>query len=245
MKLRKILMFATALLLVTAATSQAQDEALQKLVHGKKFFWEAKFDEALKSLKEVLAVPEAKTEYLFEAYLYSGFVLLRQNASSTEVRDAFSKAITLDPRRQLDRMVIPPDLTEPFDEVKNELVGCLYITSKPEEVDLVGVKGDSILFDETTPLLICDLVSRSYQLLLTEDGYEQQFIPLELTPGKTDTLHVSLNKTYASGGGKKGLKWIVRGGILAAAGAVLYKTVIDSGTRADNLPVPPSHPATR
>lgn len=233
------------ILLTITAASQAQDEALQKLVHGKKFFWEAKFDEALKSLKEVLAVPEAKTEYLFEAYLYTGFVLLRQNASSTEVRDAFSRAITLDPRRQLDRLVIPPDLTEPFDEVKAGLVGCLYITSEPEEVDLVAVKGDSILFDETTPLLICDLVSKSYQLLLTEDGYEQQFIPLQLAAGKTDTLHIKLNKTYASGSSKKGLKWVVRGGILAAAGAVLYKTVIDSGTPADKLPVPPSHPETQ
>ncbi len=244
MKRPRILLLAVALLLTTSSLS-AQDQALQKLVHGKKFFWEAKFDEALNSLKEVLAIPDANVEYLFEANLYSGFVLMRQNASSTEVREAFTKAIRLDPRRQLDKMVIPPDLTEPFDKLRNELVGCWYITSEPEEVDLVGVQGDSILFDETTPLQICDLVSKSYQLLFTEDGYEQQFIPLELTAGKTDTVHVKLGKTYASSSGKKGLKWAIRGGILAAAGAVLYKTVIESGTSAENLPSPPVHPETR
>ncbi len=226
-----------------AAAVFGQDQALQQLIHGKKFFWEAKFEDALQSLKDVTLSTDAKPEYLFEAYLYTGFVLLRQNASSTEVKAVFAKAIAIDPNRELDEMVIPPDLIDPFDEVKEELVGCLYVTSEPEEIDLVGVKGDSILFDETTPLTICELISKKYQLLLTEDGYEQQFIPLELHAGKTDTLHVKLNKSYADRNSKKGLKWAIRGGILATAGAVLYTTVISgSDTPAADLPAPPLHP---
>lgn len=234
--------------ILTATPGMGQDQALQQLIRGKKFFWEAKFDESLQALKQVTAIEDAKREYLFEAYLYTGFVLLRQNAPGSEVRAVFTEAINLDPKRKLDEMVIPPDLTDSFYGVRNQLVGCLYIISEPDDVDIVGVEGDSILFDETTPILICDLVDKEYQLLLTEEGYEQQFIPLELTAGLTDTLFVTLTPTYAQkSGGKKGLKWIVRGGILATAGAVLYKTVIESsgegGSAGEELPAPPARPA--
>lgn len=230
--------------LFSASTLSAQDVALQSLIQGKKFFWEAKFDRAINALRRVTQVKDAKREYLFEAHLYSGFVLLRQDAPSSEVRSVFTKAVNLDPRRKLDEMVIPPDLSEPFYEVRDKLVGCLYITSEPEEVDLVGVKGDSVLFDETTPLLVCDLVNQDYQLLLTEKGYEQQFIPLNLKAGKTDTLHVQLEASFAQKGGgskKKGIKWAIRGGVVVAAGAVLYSTL--SGGDSGDLPGPPSHPS--
>ncbi len=229
--------------LFSVSRASAQDVALQSLIQGKKFFWEAKFDRAINALRRVTQVQDAKREYLFEAHLYSGFVLLRQNAPNSEVRTVFTNAVNLDPRRKLDEMVIPPDLSEPFYEVRNKLVGCLYITSEPEEVDLVGVKGDSVLFDETTPLLVCDLVNQDYQLLLTEKGYEQQFIPLNLKAGKTDTLHVALEASFAQGGGrgkKKGIKWIIRGGVVVAAGAVLYTTL--SGSESGDLPSPPAHP---
>ncbi|MFQ5651671.1 MAG: hypothetical protein ACE5IY_17175 [bacterium] len=233
--------------LFMAASAGAQDRALQNLIQGKKFFWEAKFDRALSALKGVTEITDAKREYLFEAHLYTGFVLLRQNAPAAEVNSVFKRAVNLDPKRKLDEMVIPPDLSAPFYEVRDQIVGCIYVTSEPEEVDLVGVNGDSVLFDETTPLLICDLVSSDYQLLLSERGYEQQFIPLRLEPGKTDTLHIKLNTSLAQrsrGGGtsKKGVKWLIRGGIVTAAGVIIYTTL--SGGGSDKLPAPPTHPST-
>lgn len=244
--MKRIKMFFGATLVASlflAGSAVAQDQALQKLIHGKKFFWEAKFNQALTSLKQVTEIKDAKREYLFEAYLYTGFVLLRQKAPGSEVESVFSQAIRLEPRRKLDEMVIPPDLIEPFYDARNKLVGCLYIVTEPEEVDIIGVKGDSVLFDETTPLQVCDLVDNDYQLLLSEEGYDQQFIPLKLNPGKTDTLHIALDRIYAQGGGKTGLKWALRGGILVAAGAVLYKTVIAGGDDAvEDLPGPPARP---
>lgn len=227
-----------------ANVAQAQDQALQNLIQGKKFFWEAKFDRALTALRQVTQIPDAKREYLFEAFLYTGFVLLRQDAPLAEANSVFRQAINLDPRRRLDEMVIPPDLSEPFYDVRNQMVGCMYVITEPEEVDIVGVMGDSVLFDETTPLLVCDLVTSNYQLLLSESGYEQEFIPLQLTAGKTDTVRVSLKQGFAQkggGGGKKsGMKWLIRGGVVAAAGLVIYTTV--SGGESDALPGPPSHP---
>jgi len=235
-----VLLFLLGGLCITGE-SRAQDLALQNLIQGKKFFWEAKFDRSLSSLKRVTEIADAKRAYLFEAYLYTGFVLLRQNASRSEINSVFKQAVNLDPRRKLDEMVIPPDLSKPFYEVRDQLVGCLYITSEPEEVDLVGVVGDSVLFDETTPLLVCDLVTSEYQLLLSETGYEQQFVPLELTAGKTDTMHVKLAATFAQkGSGNKGVKWLIRGGIVTAAGLIIYSTV--SGGGSDELPSPPTHP---
>ena len=230
--------------LVAATPAAAQDVALQSLIQGKKFFWEAKFDRAIAALRNVTQVADAKREYLFEAHLYTGFVLLRQNAPLSEVRQVFTHAVNLDPRRKLDEMVIPPDLSQPFYEVRDQMVGCLYITTEPEEVDLVGVLGDSVLFDETTPLLVCDLVQEKYQLLLSEKGYEQQFIPLNLKAGVTDTLHIKLEPSFAQKGGggkgKSGLKWAIRGGLAVAAAAVVYTTV--SGGESSDLPSPPLHP---
>ncbi len=239
MSFRVLILFVAVL---NVSSSFAQDNALQQLIHGKKFFWEAKFNQALGSLKKVTETPDAKREYLFEAYLYTGFVLLRQNAPMAETRSVFSEAIALDPRRKLDEMVIPPDLTEPFYQVRDELVGCLHVITFPDEVDIVGVQGDSVLFDETTPITICDLVARDYQLLLSEDGFQQEFIPLELTAGKTDTMEVALKSTHGDDGGKSGLvKWAIRGGIVLGVAGIVYKTVLES--KGEELPAPPAHPA--
>lgn len=247
--LKKSILLILSSLLLYPITSWGQDIALQHLIQGKKFFWEAKFDQAVTELEKVVETEGAKQEYLYDAHLYMGFILVRQNAPKSEIQETFGRAIRLDPQREVDTAVIPPDLAEAFHETQNQLVGCVYVKTDPDEVGIIGVKGDSILFNKMTPIRICELVESDFQLLLTRSGYEDQFVPLELTAGITDTLFVTLTPMVAEleqteTKSKKVWPWVFRGGIIAAVGAVLYTTVIEAkGNEGGNdLPGPPGRP---
>ncbi|MFQ5639416.1 MAG: hypothetical protein ACE5IR_15635 [bacterium] len=234
------------LCLFAGAEASAQDKALQQLIQGKKFFWEAKFGQSMQALRQVVGVPYAKTEYLFEAYLYMGFVLTRQNASASEVNAAFEQAIKLDPKRKLDEVVIPPDLMESFGAIRKQLVGCLYVSAEQPDIHFLVVRRDSILYSIKAPTEICDLSSRNYQLLASKAGYEEQLLPLHFSPGKTDTMFVSLKESFVEEirGKKKFLGWMVRGGLVAGVAAVLYMTVLENGeSTLTDLPSPPDRPS--
>lgn len=227
-----------------SAPALAQDRALQQLIQGKKHFWEARFDDASEALKEVIGVPNVKLEYLFEAYLYLGFVLTRQNAPASDANEAFEQAIKLDPKRKLDELVIPPDLTSRFNSIRDQLVGCVYVSTDPPDAKLVIVIEDSVVYATSTPTLLCELLSKNYQMLVTKDGYEQQLLPLQLTGGKVDSLTVTLPVSMtAQKKGKGAWPWLVRGGLVAAAAGVVYITVLDSGggEQSQTLPAPPNH----
>ncbi len=228
----------------------SQGQALQSLINGKKAFWEAKFSRALSSLNKVISEQNVKDEYLFEAHLYIGFILVRQNATNSEINASFEKAVRLQPIRELDEMIIPPDLIEQFNKVRNSLVGCLYIESYPPEVNIVGVNADSILFTETTPYTICDLTKNDYQLLISELGYQEEFMPIKLVAGKVDTLMIQLIPILEKGKKKKTLKWVLGGSALVAGSAILYSTVLsgggDGGTgTGESLPGPPIRPGVQ
>ena len=228
------------------APGLAQEEAIQKLNKGKRYFWEARFDQAIAYLKEVTEMPNVSNRVLFDAYLHLGFVLTRHNATEGEITSAFEQAVRANPRMELDETVIPPDLSERFNEVRNRLVGCLYITSEHPKVNMIAIKNGRVLYNKNTPTLICELVDESYQLIFTERGFEEQLYQLHLTAGATDTLSVKLAQNILigqSGGGK--WKWLAGGGIVAGAAAVLYTTVLNKGEGGDGsnaLPVPPVHP---
>lgn len=237
--------------LTQTSSAFGQDKALQQLAlrqlnQGKTFFWEAKFDQSLQALRQVIRIPDATTEHLLEAYLYIGFALTRQNASNSEVEAAFEQAIMLDPTRELDEEVIPPDLTDRFNSVRDELVGCLYITSEPRGVKLMVVQEDSVLYHVPSPTVLCELADEDYQLLATKDGFEEHLYPLELIAGETDTLFVTLAQGLTSDkkGKKKVWGWVVRGSIAAATATVLYMTFVEgSGDGLADLPGPPDRPS--
>ena len=228
------------------APGLAQEEAIQKLNKGKRYFWEARFDQAIAYLKEVTEMPNVSNRVLFDAYLHLGFVLTRHNATEGEITSAFEQAVRANPRMELDETVIPPDLSERFNEVRNRLVGCLYITSEHANVNIIAIKNGLVSYNKNTPTLICELVDESYQLIFTERGFEEQLYQLHLTAGATDTLSVRLAQNILigqSGGGK--WKWLAGGGIVAGAAAVLYTTVLNKGEGGDGsnaLPVPPVRP---
>lgn len=231
---------------ITAPGLTQEDEAVHKLNEGKKFFWEARFDQAIAYLKEVTEMPNVSNRVLFDAYLHLGFVLTRHNAAEGEIASAFEQAVRANPRMELDETVIPPDLSERFNEVRDRLVGCLYVTSDHENVSIVAIKNGKVLYNKNTPSLICEVEDQTYQLIFTERGYEEQFYQMQVTAGVTDTVSVKLTRNMLigqSGGGK--WKWLAGGGIVAGAAAVLYTTVLnkgESGGGSNALPVPPVRP---
>ncbi len=230
------------------APGLAQEVAIQKLNEGKRYFWEARFDKAIEYLKEVTEMPNVSNRVLFDAYLHLGFVLTRNNATEQEITPAFERAVRANPRMQLDESVIPPDLSERFNEVRDRLVGCLYITSEHENVNIVAIKDGTVLYNKKTPTTICEVEDESYQLIFTEIGFEEQFYQLQLTAGITDTLSIKLAQNILIGrrGGGGKWKWLAGGGVLAGAAAVLYTTVLSKGEGGGDvsnvLPVPPVRP---
>ncbi|MFQ5823918.1 MAG: hypothetical protein ACE5JB_07680 [bacterium] len=231
---------------LTTSVSLGQDQALQNLIQGKKYFWEAKFEESMASLKAVLDISTTNKDYLFEAHLYMGFVLARQNANKKKINAAFEQAIKIDPKRRLDELVIPPDLSEMFNKVRNQLVGCIYVNTDPLGAEVMGVQGDSILFIETTPILLCELTTKEYQILIAKNGFEEHLMPFHVTSGGMDTLFVTLNPIIGKkSGGTKLWTWVARGGIVAsaAAAALLFKTVlVKDKNEIEDLPSPPERP---
>ena len=123
----------------------------------------------------------------------------------------------------------------------------MYITSEHENVNIIAIKNGRVLYNKSTPTLICELEDESYQLIFTERGFEQKFYQMQVTAGTTDTLSVKLAQNILikqSGGGGK-WKWLAGGGVLAGAAAVLYTTVLnkDEGNDSSNaLPGPPVRP---
>lgn len=236
---------------VFIATAGAQDRAVQQLIHGKKYFWEAKFDQAIAALKNVINAEDATRKHLFEAYLYQGFVLLRRDAPTSEAHALFEKAIRIAPHRDIDDPIIPPDLVASFEQAKERILGCYYVITEPPDADLMVVNGDSVVSSHKTPVKICELADTQYQLLIKKPGYESKFVALDLSAGATDTVNVALTGTMAqaeseSDKGGKFWSWLIRGGVVAGTAAVLYMTVVDEGAQTQEglLPSPPDRPST-
>jgi hypothetical protein len=234
--------------------SQAQDKALQQLINGKKFFWEARFDDARKALEGVLAIETAKNEYRRDAQIFLGFVLMRQAAGKSIYDKHFEAAIRIDQEYVLDPRRYPPDLLDAFNGVKSRLIGCLYVEVTPEDGEIVGVKGDSILFRQPGPLDFCGLANGDeYELLITRDGYSQELVTLHLKPGITDTLRVTMTLLHSREKGGIAWPWVFRSTIVAGAAAIVYTTILakdDSGVGPEPpggtlLPEPPARPAGR
>ncbi|MFQ5751160.1 MAG: hypothetical protein ACE5HI_04120, partial [bacterium] len=152
--------------------------------------------------------------------------------------------------RKLNEAFFPPDLTQRFYAVRNRLVGCVFVISSHPDVNIIAVDNDSILFTRTTPALLCNLSGQMYQIVVSEQGYQEEFRQIRFTAGATDTLYIELipsvfqAATNKGGGGWK--KWLAGSGILAGAAAILYTTVINKGGEESNglqtLPAPPVRP---
>lgn len=238
---RRSFPFALAFLsLCLASGVRAQDKALQQLINGKKFFWEAKFDDARKSLENVLEIETAKSEYRRDAHIFLAFVLMRQGQRRAVFDRDFEAAVKLDHEYELDPKRYPPDLLEAFDRVKRNLIGCLYMEVVPEDAEIVGVKGDSILFRQTGPLDFCGLANgEEYELLVTRDGYSQELVTLKMKPGMTDSVRVTMTLLHNREKGGIVWPWVFRSAIVGGAAAIVYTTVLSKDDEPGGIPEPP------
>ena len=186
-----LLVLLAAHLYVSGAT--AQDADLRQIMHGKRLFWEAEFDQARGIFEKVLTRKELKPAYWYDTHLFLAFTLIRSDEPEALARPHFEAAIKLDLHKKPDPAKYPPDLVADYKNVYDQLVGCVYIDSEPRS-DFMIVEGDSIHAQLKTPLHICELEQNNYQLLFSKDGYNKQLLPMPIKAGGTDTLMVKLKK---------------------------------------------------
>jgi hypothetical protein len=236
----------------------------------------------LREAREDSAQDALKSD-LFTASFLKAVLLWKQNAPEAEVRAAFAQAIKIDPNRRLEGDDRSPNLTVIFSrhpllayifrDVRDRLVGCIFVTSEPSNVEVLGVQGDSVVFRKTTPGLLCNLLTNQIQIVFTKHGFEDQLLTIQPKPGRVDTLSVTLKPemmvvqskpdrpgdslkvtleptTLRKPDGGKWQTWLWRG--IAVAGAATIAAVVirenDGGKGGDeiqNLPEPPPRPVPR
>ncbi|MBI2566648.1 MAG: tetratricopeptide repeat protein [Candidatus Schekmanbacteria bacterium] len=90
------------------------------LARGQDLFGDGKLAEALTLLEQV-AHSEAPAPVRRDAWLYIGFCRINMDQVA-EASEAFRAALTLDPSLRLDPRRYPPNLTDPFERVRSEIV---------------------------------------------------------------------------------------------------------------------------
>jgi hypothetical protein len=170
-----------------------QDTDLRQIMHGKRLFWEAQFGQARAVLEKVLSSKDLKPAYRYDSHLILAFTLIRSGEPEALARPHFEAAIKLDLEKKPDPAKYPPDLVADYQQIYDQLVGCVYIDSDPKS-DFLIVEGDSIHAKLKTPFRICELVQNNYQLLFSKDGYDKQLLPMPIKAGRTDTVMIKLKK---------------------------------------------------
>lgn len=243
-KSRLVLLVIMLLFVTIAAFGQEQPEevAISKLRQGIDLFYMAKFESAVRFLREVLLEGTLSKSERFDAYVYIGFSLIRQNEAPELVDKSFIEALNADPQKSLNRFKIPPDLLARFELVKANTMGGIVLQSDPPDAAalLVNTDYDVELF-EITPVVFDNLLVGEYDLLVAKNTFKQQVTSVVIRPGVVDTLLITLVKKpkpiYK--------RWWTWGGGLAIATALAIAT---SGggegepPESSDLPPPPKRP---
>ncbi|MDZ7296038.1 MAG: PEGA domain-containing protein [candidate division KSB1 bacterium] len=204
--------------------SWAQDRpaAVQR---GVQLFYEARFAEASTTLQEAIASGRLSREARFDAYLYLGFSILRGGGPVEAAEIAFEACVRGDPTRTLDRNIIPPDLVERFEQVRQRLVGKLFVVSHPREAGVFAIHEDSgQQIVGKTPVLFEHLLAGPYRVRLTKEGFGQEMAVAEVRPGAIDTLFVDLREAGRPHK-SSARRWIVAGALTASLLVVLLSLV--------------------
>lgn len=215
----------------------------QRLEYGKQLFWQAKFDSAYNVLKNAtLITPPGDQEAIFEAYLYLGFVVSRQDSPMTRIKSYLQQAIRIHPNKKINTALIPPDLVELFNNIRKQMVGCLYFITEPESVEMLEIQDENLIYTEISPAQLCGIINEDYEVLFSKKGYEEHIAKFRFRPGKIDTIHVTLPLVSTiKKGGSKWWAWVTGGSVVTAT-AILIKTVIGGGEKVESLPGPPDRP---
>ena len=230
------------LLLIIGAPAHSQDANAELVRQGRNAFYQAEFEEAQGIMARVLSVPRLTTAERYEAHLYTAFSLIRLNGHPDSIRYHLARAMTIDPARELDANLIPPDLYEQYALVKASTMGGMRIHTHP--VQAVAIfhdrrTGKSISMN--TPAAFLNLAAGEYDLLLQAPGRQDVQTIIQVQPGRTDSLTFELIRltkpwyktwwAWSSGGACAVLAWLV------------FSDQDENGKAANNdLPMPPSRP---
>ncbi|MBN1480433.1 PEGA domain-containing protein [candidate division KSB1 bacterium] len=189
---------------------------------GIEAFFMANFDQAIQILQSAIIDHMLSEEERFYAHLYTGFSHIRQGDDFEIARSHFQQAITLDPRKDLDRTIIPPDLCDAYDAVRNSTLGCLFITSEPHNATVMLIEPKKNQIErQRTPAIYAHLPEKSYQILVTHEGYEIFSSRIEVLAGVSDTMHVTLTPKRKS---LLGRYWPYGAGVLALSAVFVAVT---------------------
>lgn len=230
-------------LFFSASFLMAQESAHKLLLDGIEAFYSARFEESIRILEQAIESDSLNNDELFSAHIYIAFSFLRQGVGQEIARHHFEQAIKVNPNAVLDQKIIPPDLYEQFEQVRQRLFGNLVVETEPPGASVILIDPvDGRVVNRTTPALFDRLfLQREYKLIVTKDGYVGVNRNVSVTASTTDSMRVILEKkkTFFN-------RWWAWGSGLAIATAiVIFDMAGKEGTpesKSKELPEPPKRP---
>jgi len=237
-----IVLLVVAIAFTTFAQEQPQSPAQSKLNKGIEMFYMAQFESAIRFLREALLDGTLSNSEQFDAYVYIGFSLIRQNENQELVDKSFIEAIKAAPQKTLSPLKVPPDLLTRFQSVKANMRGDIVVESDPADAVVLLVNPDyDVEMAEIAPAVFDNLLVGQYGLLVSKEQYQQKIFKVINNPGMVDTIRVTLEKKsqpfYK--------RWWAWGSGLAIATAIAIATSgreEDKPPETSDLPAPPERP---
>jgi hypothetical protein len=238
----KKLVFYMVMVWATAIWCREIDD--NRVKDGIDAFYQAEFEKSGTLLRSALLSDSLSLGDRFDAHLYLAFTLIRENGHADSSRSHLEQAVALDPNRDLDSNLIPPDLYEQYLIVRQSSMGGLAIfTQPPNAVAILYDRRTGRSISIRTPAHFVNLVKGEYDLLLHLEKYADVQKVLTVQSGRTDSLSYDMplqRKAWY----KRWYTWSGGGAALLLAWFVLHR---DDGGKEPalpekDLPVPPKRP---
>ena len=163
------------------------------LDEGRVLYQNAEPDAAIPLLEQgVEALAEGarisgNTGALIEGYLTLGLVQSGMN-NSTAALEAFSAAVVLDPKRELDTMSYPPNVIELYTQAQSSVLGQGTGTLALKGVGSSTVKVDGIEINANSAE---GLAPGTHYVFATDEGGARYAAVTQVNPGETSTVNMS------------------------------------------------------
>lgn len=219
-----------------------------QVMEGVKAFYMADFEGARRILQDALINSQLTPEDQFTAHIYTAFSYMREEIEPETARMHIRQAITTSPQSELDQTKIPPDLYQNYIEVRQSIVGSIFVQTEPDSASVLLLQSSTgTVMNRTSPVVFGNLLEGDYQIVLSKDKYASKTVEVQLTPGMQDTVDVILIEQKRSFFRKY---WYVGAGALATT-ALIYAATRSGGeepgeptptTPVNDLPGPPDRP---
>ncbi len=236
-------LLAVAIIVFSSPKSAHQQTTMNAtLLQGIEEFYSARFEAAIESLQDVADSRLSSQDDLFAAHIYLAFCYIRQNADEALIRRHFVAAIQANSSVELDPNRIPPDLFEQFEAIRKTLVGGLIVQTDPPDATAILVEPEmGRQINKDAPASFPHLLQGTYGLIISKTGYKLQTSSINVRPGATDTVVVTLARRNAA----FYTRWWAWGGGLAFATAMLIYGAGEEPKQEKiptDLPDPPTRP---